>query len=365
MFCRRHVHGLWANSMAPRILLLVGLLATATSCSTRTNRSAAALVPHSLAPRVFGATVRPVGDDRRGYGTATARRTFERLKALGVNTLSILMEGRMTRVDDTEILAPSRDDLEAVRSALHDAHALGLATILVPHLYVEDGTWRGKIAFDDPAQADAWWGAYGRFMHQAATLANEAGATLLSVGVELKAMSGSEPTRARMKRLIADLRQTYTGLLTYSANWDEAEQVVFWDLLDLVGVNGYYPLKPDPFRGAGKIARRLTKLSETTERPVLVVEVGYRSSPLSHERPWEWPVDVEAVVDDGAQAKAWAAVLTHWLSAKGIKGLCVWVVPSDPDDPASEPRHGFNPLNKPAAHVIARAFGGAVVGATP
>lgn len=351
--------------MAPHALILLGLIATTVACSPRSNRSTAPLAPHTLAPSVFGATVRPVADDRRGYGTTTARRTFERLKALGVNTISILIEGRMERVDDTDVIAPSRDDLEATRAALHDAHALGLATILVPHLYIEDGTWRGEIRFEDRDPADSWWGAYGRFMHQAATIAHDSGATMLSVGVELKAMSADPATHGRMKDLIADLRQTYAGLLTYSANWDEAEQVVFWDLVDFVGVNGYYPLQPDPFRGAGKIARRLTALSERAERPVLVVEVGYRSSPLSHERPWEWPVDVEPIVDDGAQAKAWAAVLTHWLSAKGVRGLSVWVVPSDPDDPASEPRHGFNPLNKPAAHVIARAFGGSVIGSTP
>ncbi len=343
--------------------LLIIALASVAACSPRSNRSEAPKAARPLPVRVHGATVRPVGDDRRGYGTRTARQTFERLKQLGVNTVSILMEGRMRRVDDPDVMPPSLDDLEAVRSALLDAHALGLATILVPHVYIEDGTWRGQIAFSDPHPADRWWRSYRSFMHQAATLAAESGTTLLSIGVELKAMSKEPATRPRIVKLVEDLRSTYSGLLTYSANWDEAEDVVFWDQVDLVGVNGYYPLRPDPFRGAGAVARRLSALAQRAQRPVLVVEVGYRSSPLSHERPWEWPVDVEPVVDDDAQAKAWAAVLTHWLDAEGVKGLCVWVVPTDPDDPASEPRHGFNPLNKPAAHVIARAFGGVAASA--
>ncbi|MEM7678114.1 MAG: hypothetical protein AAF449_19145 [Myxococcota bacterium] len=332
----------------------------AAGCSPRTNRSTAPQTVRPLPEQVHGATVRPVGDDRRGYGTRTARQTFARLKTLGVNTVSILMEGRMRRLDDTDILAAPRSDLEAVRAALLDAHDLGLHTILVPHVYIEDGTWRGHIQFEDPKNIDLWWSSYGRFMHQAATLAAESGASLLSIGVELKSLSKRSDARERFGALIADVRRSYSGPLTYSANWDEAEQVRFWDMVDLVGVNGYYPLEPDPFRGAGTVARRLTALARGAKRPVLVVEVGYRSSPLSHKRPWEWPVDVEPVVDDAAQSKAWAAVLTHWLGAEGIKGLCVWVVPTDPDDPASEPRHGFNPLNKPAAQVLARAFGGAV-----
>ena len=42
--------------------------------------------------------------------------------------------------------------------------------------------------------------------------------------------------------------------------------------------------------------------------------------------------------------------------APGVRGLLLWVVPTDPDDPASEPAHGFNPLNRPAEQVIRRAF---------
>ena len=53
-----------------------------------------------------------------------------------------------------------------------------------------------------------------------------------------------------------------------------------------------------------------------------------------------------------------AAQRLHWLHADGVRGLMVWVVPTDPDDPASEPAHGFNPLNKPAEQVICRVFGG-------
>ena len=48
--------------------------------------------------------------------------------------------------------------------------------------------------------------------------------------------------------------------------------------------------------------------------------------------------------------------LTHWLAAPGVRGLMVWVIPTDPDDPASEPPHGFNPLNKPAEKVIGQVF---------
>lgn len=325
-------------------------------CSPYSTRSEPPPSAVPLPEIVQGANLRPVGDDRRGYGTATARKTMERLRALGVNTIAVLMEGRMRSLDDRTVEVASRDELEPIRRALADANHMGFATVLVPHIYFDDGSWRGHLELDD--QADRWWSSYESFMMTAASIAARSGTTLLSVGVELKALSSQPETRARMGQLVAALREEYDGLLTYSANWDEAEDVVFWELVDLAGVNGYYPLTPDPMRGAEKVARRLEKLSRQAGRPVVVLEVGYRSSPLSHERPWEWPEDIEPVVDQGAQARTWAAVLSEWPRAEGVRGLLFWVVPTDPDDPASEPPHGFNPLNKAAESVIARAFGG-------
>lgn len=336
-------------------LLGLGLLACQPGSGTR---NVAPPPAQPLPILVKGANLRPVADRRHGYGTRTARQTMQRLRRMGVNTLGILMEGRMPHGGALEVQAQSRDDLEATRQALLDAQALGFATVLVPHLYIDDGTWRGELRFEDPARAEAWWSSYQAFILQAASLAQSTGTTVLSVGVELKGLSADPSQGPAMRRLCEAVRRQYNGKLTYSANWDEAEAVTWWPLVDLAGVNGYYPLVPEPIRGAEAVARRLSQLASAAQRPVLVLEVGYRSSPLSHERPWEWPEQVGSAVDEAAQARAWAAVLTHWLGAEGVRGLMVWVVPSDPDDPASEPAHGFNPLNKPAEQVIARVFGG-------
>jgi hypothetical protein len=308
--------------------------------------------------RVTGANLVPVADTRRGYGTKTARATVERLKTLGVNTVSILLEGRMTDLSDRHVRLPSSAELEAIAGALRDANAQGLATILVPHLYLDDGAWRGRITHDDPVAREQWWESYRAFIGTAADLAEGTGTSLLAIGVELKSLSAQPDFAAKMFALAAETRRTYSGALTYAANWDEAEAVAFWGAVDFAGINGYYPLLPEPVRGAEAIGRRLTALASRTSKEVLVLEVGYRSSPLSHVKPWEWPREVHAVVDDASQANCWAAVLSSWLNLPAVRGLLVWVIPTDPDDPASEPRHGFNPLNKPAEEIIARAFRG-------
>ncbi len=308
----------------------------------------------ALPAQVKGAHLRPVGDPRRGYGSRTARATMQRLQKLGVNTVGVLVEARLAHPQDVNLRLPDRAALDATRAALLDANAQGLATVLIPHLYLDSGEWRGRLA---PSDLNVWWSNYFNFIEAMAELAQATGTSALSLGVELKSLSAKPETRARMFELAARIRRIYRGPLTYSANWDEAEDVAFWDGLELIGVNGYYPLKPDPVRGAESVARRLSALSAKFNRPVLILEAGYRASPLSHERPWEWPEDIEPLVDEVAQAQAWAAVLESWMPAPGVRGVLIWVVPTDPDDPASEPRHGFNPLNKAAEAVIARAFG--------
>lgn len=306
--------------------------------------------------------LRPVGDTRHGYGTRTARQTLQRLRQLGVNTIGFLVEGRMATLESDDIEGPTRAERDALLHGLIDANALGFATVLVPHLVLGDGQWRGLIRFDATDERARWerranwWRAYGRFIDQVTDIAATSGTTVLSLGVELKGLSADPGTRDEMDSIAKRARQTFDGLLTYNANWDEAEAVGFWDVVDVAGVNGYYPLLPEPERGAETIARRLAALGRQAKREVLVLEVGFRSSPLSHVRPWEWPSDVKPIVDDQAQARALAAVLAHWLPVPEVRGVLIWVVPTDPDDPASEPRHGFNPMNKPAETVIQRAF---------
>ena len=347
--------------VAPSSLLApwsaLALTLTVASCRAPKAPTPAVQV-RPLPERVTGANLRAVGDHRRGYGTAKARETMKRLQDLGVNTVSILMEGRMDNVEDLDVRTPDPEDLEDIRAALADAHQLGLATVLIPHLYLDDGAWRGRIRHPDPQRRDEWWASYTDFIVAAADLARDTGTSLLSIGVELKGMSQEVDTRTRMKQLCERIRQRgYKGKLTYNANWDEAENVRFWDLVDAVGVNGYYPLLPEPVRGAEKVALTLTKLHEQSQRPVLILEVGYRASPMSHVRPWEWPEAIDgSEVDEQAQSHAWAAILSYWLGARGVQGLLVWVIPTDPDDPASEPAHGFNPLNRSAEEVIRRAF---------
>src|SRR5437762_10251612 len=127
---------------------------------------------------------------------------------------------------------------------ISQAHARGLRVLLVPHLWVDMGGWRGEIDLGTPERWAQWFESYARFVTEWARVAEEGHAEMLSIGVEMKSSSA---THGREWFDVIDrVRGVYHGLLTYSANWDEASQVVFWDRLDVAGVNAFYPLAEHP-----------------------------------------------------------------------------------------------------------------------
>jgi hypothetical protein len=49
--------------------------------------------------------------------------------------------------------------------------------------------------------------------------------------------------RENWARVISEVRQEFEGQLTYAANFDQYHMVAFWDRLDLMGINAYFPLR--------------------------------------------------------------------------------------------------------------------------
>lgn len=316
---------------------------------------------------VRGATIGPIESawvPGRGYGSAAYERTLDELVELGVTWVSITPFGRIWSLDATEILldfeAPADDNRAAVGRAIDQAHARGLKVLLVPHLWVETTGWRGEI---DPGPLDRWdeyLDSYERFLAHWTDVAVEHAVDMLSLGVECKSWSGR--FGERWTRMIARVRSRYDGLVTYSANWDEAIDVLFWDQIDLIGINAFYPLadsaEADYGAGARRVVDEVRVVVEHFDQPVLFVEVGYTTRPAAAIRPWEWPDDMVGVpVDEAEQARAYRAVLSAYTGPEWLAGLFVWRYYADPDDVTQEAPWGFSPRAKQAEGELARALG--------
>lgn len=339
--------------------------ATGAGQSLRTAEAWAALGQGGIR----GVTVGPIESSQRpgcGYGTPVSARLLDHLAAMGVTWISITPFGRLWALDDTRILmdfeAPYPDNRAAVREMIAQAHARGIRVLLIPHLWVETGGWRGRV---DPG-SDAGWRAYQASYHDFllrwAEDAAAAGADALSLGVEMKSLSYR--FGAFWEGLIADVRAVYPGLLTYSANWDEVDSVVFWDLLDFIGVNAFYPLSDqggasyaDYVAGARARVEPLAELAGELQRPVLFVEIGYTTRQDAAVEPWLWPDDMhDVVIDEEEQARGMAALFEAFLPERFFAGFFVWRYYADLDDVSQEAIWGFSPHAKRAEGLLREVF---------
>ncbi len=245
------------------------------------------------------------------------------------------------------------DDLRYVVSLAREE---GFEIVLKPHLDVLNGEWRGQI---EPEDLASWQSRYEGFILTFASLAQEMGVEILSLGTELKTRSGDE---AFWRALVPKIRSRYSGFLTYSANWDEYENVPFWDLLDFVGIDFYFPLtdRSDASRSDMEEALRpirdvLKEFSRKEDRPFLFTEIGYRSLDGMNLKPYDF--QMEGVIDLEEQADAYAAVLTVFSEEESwLEGIFWWnalpILEGGPND------DGYSPFGKPAEDLLASFWEG-------
>jgi hypothetical protein len=255
-----------------------------------------------------------------------------------------------------------RNRLDVAR-AVDMAHAYGLHVMLVPHLWVESGQWRGELEPGADASWARWTERYESFVRAWAEIAQETHAEVFSAGVELR--SWVTTSRApSFSRVVREIRRVYRGLVTYSANWDDVDQTVIWGDLDLIGINAFYPLAEEPggayetlLASAQKIRTRVHDLAEAWQKPVLFTETGYTTRRDPAVRPWLWPDAMSAVVvDENAQATAYRALAGALLDDADFAGFFVWRLYADPDDTSQEAPWGFSPRGKQAELVVRDAF---------
>lgn len=318
---------------------------------------------------IRGVTVGPIESSQRpgcGYGTPVSARLLDHLAAMGVNFISITPFGRLWALNDTQILmdfeAPYADNREGVKEMVRQAHERGMRVLLIPHLWVETGGWRGRVDPGTPEGWQAYQHSYRDFLLAWARDAADAGADAFSIGVEMKSLSYR--FGAFWESLIRDVRDVYPGWLTYSANWDEVDDVVFWEQLDFIGVNAFYPLAnhagatyAEYVEGARSRVPALRDLAAELQRPVLFTEMGYTTRRGAAVEPWLWPDDMQDVVlDEVEQARAMSALFEAFLPGRFFAGFFVWRYYADLDDVSQEAIWGFSPHAKRAEELLKSVF---------
>jgi hypothetical protein len=177
------------------------------------------------------------------------------------------------------------------------------------------------------------------------------GVSVLVVGTELGGLTGHE---AAWRGLIADLRRVYSGRLTYAAHWgEEFETLAFWDALDFLGVNLYYPLAAagaSPRADSPQVqalVQKLAKLAAKHGKPILFTEVGYPSLASAAAEPWK---EGEAALNLEMQALCYRTVFEAFYGQPWLAGLYWWKWPSHGGTTRFDTT--YSPVHKPAARVL-------------
>jgi hypothetical protein len=247
------------------------------------------------------------------------------------------------------------------------ARQRGIKTLLKPHLWLRNGgTWPGDINMTTATDWQAWFASYSTFILHYAQLAEANNLEALCIGTELEHASVGHEKEWRI--LIKQIRKVYHGPLTYAANWSgEFEQIKFWDALDYIGIQAYFPLSKTtaPEKTALLAAwqeplRRIEVVHKRFKKPVLFTEVGYKTTSDAAIEPWAWPDRMAVVtsVDEATQRVCYEALFETFWTRPWLRGMFIWKwYPGlQPDGPAR--RHlDFTPQHKPAERVLAEWYG--------
>lgn len=241
----------------------------------------------------------------------------------------------------------------------------GIRVHLKPHLWMNSG-WRSNINLSSKTQWDTWFDSYRINMLHYAKMAQESHVELFCIGTELKTSIAQQPEK--WSDLITEIKTIYKGQLTYAANWnDDLEAITFWDQLDYIGIQAYFPLTttktPDLEtikKGWDEHITKLEQLSQTHQKPILFTEVGYKSEASSTIKPWEWGSGLSVLhkkKSDQTQVLAYEALFQKLWSREWFAGIYIWEWDTRSREEFAPQNLNFSPRFKPAENVIAKWFG--------
>jgi hypothetical protein len=279
------------------------------------------------------------------YDTERARQMLEQLPAWGVDAIALIPYG-FHRADPIRLSVGGRGGLEGedgMEILASMAHQRGMRVMLKPHL------WRvHKEQFKTDADYRSWFDQYKRFIEHYAKFAKRIHADLFCVGLEYGFLTRHEK---EWREIIGIARQHYPGPLVYGANHgEEFETIQFWDALDYIGLDNYYPL-PDDYSTSALMAK-VEAVRARFDKPVIFTEAGFSAAVNAHRAPWEDETDKELSLEE--QARCYEALLAAFYDKDWFHGVYWWKVGTN--GYGGPGNNSMTPWRKPAMDVVKRWY---------
>jgi hypothetical protein len=263
------------------------------------------------------------------WGSDGMLEAMDELQAIGVNWIAIHPYAGIR--GDGRVVMPERwsRDHGFLTRPIAEAHARGMKIMIKPHLayWGSPFSWRGDIAFETDEQWRRFFETYEAWIAKVAEICADADAFV--VGTELDRTIHHE---AAWRRIIRAVDERTDAPLTYSANWSDYERVPFWDALDCIGIQAYFPLteheempEPDELAAAWRrLLARLEAYAARHDRDLVLGELGYDRTVFAAVRPWEGRRGRDREGAEETQRRCLDAALAALPRGRRVVGAFLW-----------------------------------------
>lgn len=245
--------------------------------------------------------------------------------------------------------------VDGIRHSVATLKESGLHVMIKPQIWVAMGDYTGEILMTSERDWSEFESSYSSYILEFARIAEEFEVEMLCIGTELEEFA--KQRQSFWFGLIKEVRKVYGGQLTYAENWDCFSDVQFFEELDYIGIDAYFPLKM-----RGKLTRKKLRTAwkdhlividsayRNYNKPVLFTEYGYRSVKGSADKPWEY-TDSDKLSMREQRISLEVLLDTFWCK-EWFAGGFLWKWWPAHDENGGEYDSGFTVQNKSAQEIM-------------
>jgi hypothetical protein len=284
---------------------------------------------------------------------------------LGSNWISVIPYA-FTRLNEPNLIYNSHgkqwwgERPEGIQKTIELAHEKGIKVMVKPQVWIPRG-WTGDLDFKEE-EWKLWEQGYRDYILEFAKMAKDEEVDLFCIGTEFRTSIKNRPEF--WLALIKEVRKTYPGKITYAANWDDYQKVPFWNELDFIGINAYFPLiekeeaKPVEICKAWKPwLTDLEAFMAKQSKPLLFTEYGYLSVDKCTWKTWEIEKQIhEYPINQAAQANAYQALFDTFWNKSYWAGGFLWKWFPEMKGHEGYPEKDYTPQGKEAEGVVREWF---------
>ncbi len=243
-----------------------------------------------------------------------------------------------------------------ITTMIQHARAYNLQVMLKPHVWVSGQGWPGDFKLENESDWQIWEKQYEKYILDYARLADSLKVEIFCIGTEYRIAVKDRPQYWR--GLINKVSNIYSGKITYAANWDNYENVVFWEALDFIGINAYWalsdnktPTTEELVESWQPIKKQMKSLSMQNKKPIIFTEFGYQS--VDYTARGHWNLDLKSLnMNMKGQANAYQAIFEVFWQEQWCAGGFLWKWFPKHEKAGGSTDKRFTPQRKLAEEVI-------------